>query len=367
MPPVSNIFLSSSDLVIEKKQKNFPALKDDQIVNAKVEKVISPRHARLYMLGRYVLAKTHTPLKEGDNINLKVTKESGEQVLKIVRGESKDIFHVNQGLLKSLGRAGSYSNLEKLISDFITIKDNEDSRSRMILKNLVNATREISLKSDVPDSGFLKTLIENSGLTWERNISTLFQNQNALYNKNIESLQQSDLKGLAMKLMATISDGEKEFGQVVRDFISNLENLQIINKFAFEESGKYLLPLPVLFNEMLKFGQMFIDIGRSDDSEKNRKDNLIKVSFILEMSNIGDVLADFSILKKSITGSFSVGDQNVCLFFRENIPNLIKKLKSRGFEVHKIECCVVEPEKLSEISFVDKISANDNGVLNLVI
>ncbi len=367
MPSLSQIFLSSSDLVIEEKPKALSALKENQVIGAKVVKVISSRYARLSMLGVKVMAKTHALLNEGDKISLKVVNDSGGQVLKIIQTQGKDVFRVNHSLISSLGRSGPYATMESVFEDFISSKNSFDPQQRVLLEKIISLCREISLKSEVPDSNWLKTLIRHSGLTWESNILSRFHTKKAVLQKNMENSIPRDLKGLAMKILEIPGNGDKDLKQVIKAFTNNLENFQMLNTHAFEESGRYLLPLPVNFGNLFKFGQMFIDLGKKDDSKKSRKENLIKISFILEMSAIGDVLADFSILKESVMGSFAVGDSDICTFFKEKLHLLTEKLEGRGFKVLKMDCRVIDSEILKHTTLVDRMLPHHDGMLNMVI
>ncbi len=71
--------------------------------------------------------------------------------------------------------------------------------------------------------------------------------------------------------------------------------MQVINSYSSEESGRYLLPLPAMVDDTLKFGQLLIDLGSGKKDGKEAKDRLIRVAFILELTQLGDLRADFSI------------------------------------------------------------------------
>ena len=71
---ISKILLSSSDLVIEKKQdikSLISKINFKKNIKAEVLKVISERVVQLSILGNKVTAKSFVPLKEGDHVLFK--------------------------------------------------------------------------------------------------------------------------------------------------------------------------------------------------------------------------------------------------------------------------------------------------------
>ena len=200
-------------------------------------------------------------------------------------------------------------------------------------------------------------------MLWEKKLLTSFL---SAHDKKITCQTDQDIKALVLNLISKKS-GAKGAVEIIRDFVTGFEKLQFINKQVGDEFGKYLLPFPVLFNDSLKLGQMLIDLGCPDNSGEARENNLISVCFLLEMSNLGEILADFSILNNSINGSFSVGSSDVRNFIEVYIPDLIKMLETHNFKVGHIKCSLKSPALLAGISLVDRMIDNRDGELNIVI
>jgi len=213
----------------------------------------------------------------------------------------------------------------------------------------------------------LNRLIETSGLKWEHKLAAFFSNNTTLSPEKIQELLNHDMKALSMKAASQVPADQQATLQSMRSFSEGIENLQLLNQHLFEESGRFLLHLPILFDGTLNFGQLLIDLNQSQDS-KNQDDRPLRISFLLEMTSLGEFLADFSILKNQIIGSFGVANQEIQAFIKENLPGLESKLSAHGFDVTPISCKVLSPETLAGTSLIEKaLSDSGQGVLNIVI
>lgn len=227
----------------------------------------------------------------------------------------------------------------------------------------------ISLKQGVePDNESLKTIVKNSGLMWESKLSSVVDslaNQAGL--KDAEALVNNDIKALAMKLATVLEGEDKTAGKVLRSFVDGLEKMQILNAHSSEESGRYLLPLPFFLNDTLKFGQLLIDLDRGDKSEEKGGDKATRVAFILELSRLGHLKADFSIYKKSISGEFGVENSEIQSLFNQLIPGLIEKFEAKDYTIKRIGCSVISSGELAGTSLTDMVIDNPDGVINIVV
>ncbi len=88
---------------------------------------------------------------------------------------------------------------------------------------------------------------------------------------------------------------------------------------------------------------------------------------MLELTNLGDFLAEFSILKEAVSGSFRVIDDHARVLIENHLPDLKRRLTAHGFEVRHIECRVVRPDILAGISLIDDVADEGEGLLNLVV
>lgn len=127
------------------------------------------------------------------------------------------------------------------------------------------------------------------------------------------------------------------------------------------------MPVPVMWPSALKFGQLLLDLGKKKTGG-DRENQVVTVSFLLSLSRIGELRADFSILKKGITGAFGVVDEETRALISSHLPALRGRLQAHGFTVYDISCQLLAPERLSDMSLVDQaVAPPSDGFLNLVV
>jgi len=365
---ISHIIASSSEIWIQNQKKtgeriHFDGLQKGQMIKATVEETPSAREAVLNILGKKVLARTHMPLKSGETLVLRVEDNSVRPTFKLMETKGGRFIHLPQDLL---GRSGPYGLLDRMMKTLKAMP--ETWKFHETLPQIERLVRSLSLKSQDVDTDFLKALFRGSGMTWEAKLMRLLGSDQSLSPGLVKDLINGDIKALSLRLATQMEKADPSTITQIRSFLGNMEHLQLLNEQSVRESGRYLLPLPFLYDEAVRFGQLLIDLGRNKtDHSEDKNDRLVTVSFLLEMSSLGNVLGNFSILKHGLSGTFSVENEPVRKLIVENIPQLKKKLKNTGFEVYDIACRVVEPETLAGTSLTDRLIHTDEGVLNIVI
>lgn len=368
---MSQILVSSSDLVVESKagiEPGRPHFKANQTIKARVAEVLPSRRVTLIIQGQKVSAKTYVPLKPGEKVLLKVSKAGAHPIFKLMEVKGDGLRNLSRELLHILEKAGPYGRLATVLANIdIPYPNGNPSHRVAILGRMEKLVKALSLRSSKANPDFLRSLIKGSGLAWERRLSREMKSNDSTLIGRLKSLADGDLKALAMRGVAGRHPDGDEVTRNIQTFLEGLEKLQILNRFASEESGRVWLPVPVWLAEEWKFGQLLLDWGRKDKAENRPENRLVKLSFLLEMSNMGNVRGDFALFKNVVNGSFSVGDQDIRLLVEENIADLIEKLNQLGFEVQNIGCQVVSAETLASASLMDQIFDRDQVGLNLVI
>jgi hypothetical protein len=233
-----------------------------------------------------------------------------------------------------------------------------------MMKNLSAA---LSLQSSVPMDSFLKRLIKGSGLMWESKLAAAVLKGGLAAPGAIDRFVAGDLKALALQLMAGAEALPGQFSEQLGTFLEGIEQHQLLNQHLMDSSGRCLLPMPVLWPSAFKFGQLLIDLGNKKAGDRS-ENQMMTVSFLLSLSRLGELRADFSVLKKGITGGFGVADEKARDLIRPHLPELRQKLQAHGFVVYDISCQVLPSERLTEMSLVDQaVAPSRDGFLNLVI
>lgn len=365
------LLISSSDVVLNRQRdaEGRPLkLVKDQTVAAKVLRAVSGRRAQLLIKGERVSAKTFLPLRAGQTIFLKVSRTGSRQVLKFM-GEKQDPSAIGQSrLITSFGRSGPYAVLSRMFGDPAAPGDSGSGRPGVDLSRLAALVASMSLKSGTASPGFLQDLIKGSGLVWESKLVQALTGHEAMTPKSIQALVSGDLKALALQLLSDKPEMPEPALDQLKSFLGGLEKHQLLNHSAFGKAGMYLLPLPVLWPSALRFGQLLLDLGKDKDSECAGGNRMVNVSFLLTLTRLGEFRADFSVLKKAVTGSFGVATEEAHQRVASHLPELAGKLRAHGFSVRDISCRVLGPERLSGMSLLDRVvQERPDGVLNLVI
>lgn len=357
---ITGIQLSSSRMVIPKEdtgsQKNLPELKLNQIIKAKVLQPMPGGRALLSFQNQTISAQTSLPLKPGEEIMLKVASLQDEIVFRLV------------GPLKQL----SGSQMSSLVSFFM-----KSGPAREIMESRIPAVKtllnEIALKSGKPDVDFLPRLMEKSGVLLERKIADIITQSRSVQDipALIKRMFQQDIKGNLLKTL--MQEGALERSQASNvfkteaSFLDTLKSLQLLNHQS-ADSGRFLLPLPVVGEAGFHFGQLLIDVGGKKKDRQDDSDRAIRISFILDMSRLGSLKADFSIFKKDITGKFLFLDDDTSRYVESLIPELKERLKAVEYNLMKVECQTVEKEQTDPASFLKSlVFESDDRVLNIVI
>jgi hypothetical protein len=352
---ISGIHVSSSEIVInrgEGKKNILPAFAKDQIVQAKVLDVLPHGNARLLINNRTVTAKTSMLLKPGEDIQLKVLEQKEAVLLKLMGPVQK----MTTSQISSLIR---FFSGNEAITDV----------GRINIPGVKNLFHDLSLKSGKADKDFLPKLIEKIGLTWENKTAKLAQGHTSLpdIKQNLSLLINQDIKALIQKELLLAGSEHSQNMSTAASFSETLENLQLLNH-QNTESGRFLLPFPVFSENIFRFGQLFIDTGGRKKNDEGSADKLIQISFLLDMTSLGPLRADFSILKKEISGRFLLSDEEICQYVRSMIPELKERLGSIDYKVHEIECVTADKTRIQPSDFIEMmLKSGADRVLNIVI
>lgn len=352
---ISGIHISSSEMVInnDNSKKNAPLkLTKNQVILAKVLSVLPQGNAELMVNGQKVVAKTGLLLKPGEEVNLKVIQEKDAVILRLIGPAQKMTTRQISSLV------GFFSRNE-LTMDIAGAR----------MTHVKSLLYDMALKSDKPDKAFLPKLLEKSGILWEKNVAKIILSNNSTTDikAGLDLLLGQDVKGNILKEMLIADPQKLEMLKTATSFLDTIENFQLLNHSS-SESGRFILPFPIFSESAFSFGQLLIDTGDKTNKDKKESDKLIKISFMLDMTRLGPLRADFSILKKEISGRFLLMDEDTCNYVKSMIFELKKGLEKIGYNIHQIDCSVAKKEDIQKNSFIETLVKEcDDQVLNIVI
>jgi hypothetical protein len=344
-------------LQFEEKSISYPKLNKNEIVNGRVIKSISLNKFLLLIKGRRVIARTHVPLNKGMILSLKVEDVSPSPVLKLIDTKRSDINAVKISRILS----GIKENIWKSISERLTHYQIFETDIKQFRKLMNNLSQRLFLESE-PD--LLRRIIEKSGLCWEAKLKNIFIRKTS-GNDNVNMLAAEDLKGLGLKILSLMD--EKEV--LLSRFLSAIESIQLLNHMGLEKDQKIFIPIPIQFPDgLFTVGQLLIQLNQKNnkDHEREKKDNaFFKISFLLEMSNLGPLRSDLSIKEKEIFGRFLLVKEETKLLIEENLSTFINTLGKKGFSVLHMECQIKAPEIVNQ-SLINEIIKEEGCTISLV-
>jgi len=341
---ILSLGISAPEITLDKeavKNPVFRGLKQGQVVRAKVLGTPSGSTAHLLIGGQKVTAQTHISLSPGQEIALKFTREKDLATFKLIQNKNALMPAQDSGI-----KAGvSLARMAEGLLSFEKLGREPGMELGRVLENL-------ALKSGERDQGVLTRLLTNSGMLMEQKMATLAISQDSMArDSGMHRLIQGDLKAALLSLVARGTDkvsGDKSpSAELARSAASALENFQTLNAQP-AESQRFIIPFPVMAGDQFNFGQLFMDMGKKEAGENQDPENrIIRLAFLLNLTALGDLRADFSILKKSITGRFLLEDQSICNYMKSLMPVLKERLSGIGFHMGQVDCVVAEPSQLS--------------------
>lgn len=359
-PPFLQADSSDKQLADQELIKNLPAQKGAPLLDRVGVKTL-PDQADKSVAGKEIvksmLVQSDKPVADKSDI--------GKLLISVaVKSEKADIDFLPRLLHKS----GLL--LEKKLSDMVkngsTLKDS-------IKRTSSGSPETPDLKPGMERGSSPSSKLSTSGsINLQANGQTTSDSaglpENSLPLPKPEALVHEDIKGAVLNFISRSGVESPEEIKVFHEFIQNLENVQLLNSHL-SESGKYIIPFPLFNGDQFSFGQLFINLGQKEkeSGSSSRENSLLRVSLFLDMTRLGPVRADFSVLKNNITGGFQVSDEETAIYFRQMVPELARRLQSHDYQVHKIECRVVALEELTEKSIINELLKSEEHGFSVMI
>ena len=343
----------------------------DEVVEGRIIKPISPHRAIILIKGKQLLARTEgVPLKPGQLASFKVAETSPQCILKFLEVTSDQEAGITHFLMRSHFRGSPHKCLMALLNALRGSRDGSaGERAPHILMQMGTLLGRISLRPhDVAHPEFLKSFIDGSGLMWENKLRTLLLSGIESRHQT-EAFMENDLKGLALKSLTDAKTGKLFFTQGMTTFLDDMEHHQSLNLSALEEKGKLLFIIPMQWPDKLTFAQFLIDLGakRGGMGSENHEDKSLKLSLLLDMSHLGPVRVDASVVEKAIRVSFLVSDEDIQSLVNQSTPWLQQQLERHGFSLHQVTCRLEERASLACTSLVDAMIDSEEHTISLIV
>ena len=353
--------ISSSEISLQPVDNKsiYPKLVENEIVKGKVIRSFSLNNVLLLIKGKEIMAKTHMPLKEGSVISLKVEEVHPNPVLKLLGIVNENIEKINTSIIMT----GLKKNLWKTIIENINhcILPDDDKK---LFKGLIDdISKNLFLK---PNPDLLKELVDKSGIGWEAKLREIVTSKTSYSKININELISGDLKGLGSKMLS-LMEGQNDFFE---EFVNTIKNIQLLNQLGLEQERKIFIPIPFQFPDgLFTIGQLLIHLNENknkDGAKKEKDKEFFKISFLLEMSNLGPLRADLAVRQKQINGRFLIVEEKAKIIIEKQLPFLIKTLEKKGFVIPHFECHMKKPVEIKD-TLIKEIIHKENHNISLVV
>lgn len=332
---IFGVRVSSSEVIFQKEPGfALPDLKEGQLVKAKVLGLLGQDKANLLVAGQKVVAKIHMPLMPGETILLQFTRAKDILSFKLVDSPSSS--------RQTFSLVRFVSQVNDVLPEFGKLKDPDINK----------IFHTLSLKSGKRDDSFLPRLLDNLGITLEKKLGkALVLAEKGNTTMPLAQLVRQDLKAAVLnRLSLDTSDGRAD-SKNMGAMSTLLDGFGQLNSQT-SESGRFILPFPVMNGEQFNFGQLYVNTGKKGEGTGKDEDRVIQLAFLLNMTALGSVRADFSVLKKSITGRFLVENQETCDHIQALVPELSSRLLKIDYQALNIDCKVAEPKALSQDALI---------------
>jgi len=337
----------------------YPELVEKEIVEGKVLRSFSLQNVLLLIKGKSIMAKTHMPLKEGSVISLKVEGVHPNPVFKLLGILNENIETINTSIILT----GLKKNLWKTIIeniDHCMLSDND----KKLFKGLIDdISKNLFLK---PKPDLLKELVDKSGIGWEAKLREIATSKTNYSKVSINELITGDLKGFGSKMLS-LMEGQND---LFERFVSTIKNIQLLNQLGLEQERKIFIPIPFQFPDgLFTIGQLLIHLNenkKKDGNGKEKDKDFFKISFLLEMSNLGPLRADLVVRQKQINGRFLIVEEKAKIIIEKQLPSLIKALEKKGFVISHFECHMKKPVEIKD-TLIKEIIHKENHNISLVV
>ena len=331
-----------------------------QLLEGKVEKVLSGQHFLINFKGFRVVAESTVPLNAGQSVQVKVAQTSPQVILNLVMDgieEQKALTFLRANLPSSTSWADIVAKLGKVLTGE-KLYQLDLAVDKGVLEKVVSSLASLSVNKDVADNPeILKQLVDRSGLSYESKLKDALLSNTGL-SKNLDALVEKDLKGLLLRLSQDLEqvpgvmnkDGKVQVNptlnnllEVVNSSIEKIETSQLVNYLTSRNDQQVVLQIPVVLPEGIKTAELYIRSG-GKRGKKGKSAEDCHIVFLLTMRNLGNLRIDTQVTEKKMKCAIQVDNREIAGFVERNLPELSQRLSGLGYRVEKLSCMVEKPD-----------------------
>lgn len=331
--------------------KDLNAFSDDidfspgEILEGKIVKRISESLFLIELKGKRLSAQTSLSLKEGMKVNLKVLKLHPLPLLKILNNFGKE-FKPNIGRIISLIKSNPWKMAQSKLSESYHLRSEEEN-----LKGILETVgRKLYEK---PDSRLLKKIIDKMGFSHEAKIKELsFMNSSQGY------LTENNVKELTLRLIEKGHDS----GGAYKAIMELVQNTQLLNIISLKRDSIIYFLFPMFVQDNYELAELLIDKGNRTKKKKKQ----INILFLLNMSRLGPIKAELTVIDRKIRCFFYVINEVVKGIIDRESGELRDNFVEIGFKPEIIKTYVLEEPHISK-PLIFHLLREDESNISIII
>jgi hypothetical protein len=178
-------------------------------------------------------------------------------------------------------------------------------------------------------------------------------------------LMGEDVKGMLSKILSDPGEGAVS----LKGLYHALENVQLLNVHAGQETGRLFVPIPLQFQDgtwglaqVLFFLPSYYETDTSRQKNDSDRKPTCSVTLVMTLSRLGTVRAEVMLTGMTLQGSLRVDDPHTLEKIETQLPLLTQILESRGIEIERFTCQLVTTSDLGTDLITEIISREGSSV-----
>ena len=302
------------------------------IVTARVLSKSAPHQAVVLIDGRKMQARTHGDINTGEVLALKISALHPLTVKRLRTGDGP-LLRAGLATLLADTAADPYAVLHKAL----TSRSGPKSTHGPLLPLLTRLADDIHRQGG---DGFLRRILDGSGLLWERKLRDMLGRGRLRENK-MQRMLATDLKATLCRSIAARPDPDHRLLTLLRC----IENIQLFNRPQSGTAAErhIFIPLPLQAAPgQTPMSQLLLRVPgekspRGGGEAGNRG---FSMTFLLHMSRLGPIRIDAAVFAKRVHCRFLTIREDVRREIMEQAKTLARALEGRGFVFQNLACRV---------------------------
>ena len=327
-----------------------PGFSIGEILEAGVVEKLSDRRILIALKGVNLSADSEVTLNAGDKIRIKVESLHPQVILRILERGNLEEFRVADYLRWHRSNPDAISHM---ITEAVT-QFNTGNLAKIIrylpeedFQKIFKLMKSLFLSPETKGNEYVKDYLGKLGMLTESQLRQVLEGKSGIGEGCFDP---QNLKSLLMKISEDLHNllaGKESFAHEDGILLNNLskyldssiktiEAHQIINVILQESESKYLFQIPILFQDGIRKGDIFVEYDRNSRGARDKSQ--YRIMFFLSMDILGDMIIEAQLKGDKIDCLIKCLDQEVCDFISSFLEELRNSLSAMGCQIDTVKC-----------------------------